>query len=160
MTRLYELTGAWADLQEAAENGEDVGDALAAIGDAIEVKGERCFAILRNLDSDAAVLRAEEDRIAARRRSLEGQAKRLREYVRDSMDAAGVRRIKGPTATLTVSDGPESVEVDDVGAVPPEYVTRTVTTKANKAKIKSAYKADGECVPGTRIVRKRVLTVR
>jgi hypothetical protein len=157
---LYELTGAWADLQEAAENGEDVSDALAAIGDAIEVKAERSMAVVRNLESDIEAIAAEEQRLAKRRKTAEANVQKLRDYVRDCMDAATIPSIKRPTVTLSVGDGPEGVEVDDIDAVPPEFKVTTTACRVDKAGVKAAYKQHGECVSGTRIVRKRVLTVR
>jgi hypothetical protein len=156
---LYQLTGEYAALQARAEDGEDVGDALAAIDDAIDVKAERIAAVLRNLKGDQELLRAEEKRLADRRRSLENNEERLREYIRTSMVSAGLTRVKCPAFTLSLSER-ESVVVENAEAVPEEFTTLKVETRIDTKAVLAAYKNSGECVPGTRVATNHILTIR
>jgi len=156
---LYQLTGEYAALQARAEDGEDVTDALAAIDDAIEVKAERIAAVLRNLRADQETLRAEEKRLADRRRALENNEERLREYIRSGMERAGIQRVKCPAFTMSLSER-ESVVVDNVEAVPEEYTKMKVEVKVDSKAVLESYKKNGECVPGTRIATNHILTIR
>jgi phage host-nuclease inhibitor protein Gam len=158
MARLYDLAGAYAGLQEAAEDGHDVGEALAQVNDAIEIKAKHIAAVLSNLSSDIATLTAEEKRLATRRRSIERNRERPRDYLRTNMDMAGIETIRCAAFSVTVCDAPERVEVEDVASVPLEF-TRT-SVEVNKAAILRAWKEGGECVPGTSIERGRRLLIK
>lgn len=157
MTRLYELTGAWADLQARAEDGEDVSAELAALSDSLEVKAERVSALLRHLRSDRDALRAEEKRLADRRRSLENNEERLRDYIRSCMENAGITSIKCASFTMSLS-ARERIVVDDESALPPECLRTKV--EPDKAAINAAYERDGEVVSGTRVEIYNSLTIK
>lgn len=157
--KLYELTEEYARVLELAEDGEDIGDVLAMLGDRLDDKADRCMAVLKNLEADEACARAEADRLSRLAKSRKGQSKRLRDYILACMDASGVTRIKGPRFTITAKDGPEGVTVEDVDQVPDEYL-KAPKREADKTAIKRAWKENGECVPGTHVARKRVLAIR
>ena len=156
--RFYELTGAYAELQDAAEQGEDVTEALAQVSDAIEVKAKNIASLLHSLTADVAAIHSEEKRLADRRRSLERNRERLREYLRSNMERMGVEKIRCPHFSLTLSAGPERVDIEDERAVPPEF-TRT-KVEVDKVSILRAWKEAGECVPGTRIERGTRLLIK
>lgn len=156
--RLYELTAAYAAIQQLADDGEDVSAQLAELDDALEAKGTALVAVMRGLDAEADALRLEELRMATRRRAIEANVERLREYVRTQMQANGITKIKGPAFSIGLSDGPERVVVEDAEAVPTEF--QRVRTEVDKSRILAAWKQSGECVPGTRIERSTSLRVR
>lgn len=154
---LYVLTGDYAALQAQAEDGEDVSAELAALTDSLEVKSERVAYVLRGLDADQEALKAEETRLRARRQSLENSEKRLREYIRDSMVAAGIKRIKCPQFTFSISERENLVVVDE-DKVPFEH--KKITASVDKTAVNDAYKRDGELVAGTELRRTTVLTIK
>jgi hypothetical protein len=156
---LYELTGAYAELQARAEDGDDVCAALAELDDAIEVKAERVAAVLRGLTADQDVLKVEEKRLAARRKAVEANEERLRAYIRDCMVSAGIKRIKCTAFTLSISER-EQLVVSDEALVPAEFKRVVTETKVDRAALGEAYKRDGELVPGTDVQTLHVLTVR
>lgn len=158
---LYSLTGDYAELQRRAEDGEDVSGALAAIDDALEVKAERIAAVLRGLVADQETLAAEIVRLGARKRSLENAEERLRTYVRDCMVAANITRIKSPKFTLHLAPS-ESVVVEDIDAVPPEYLhtPKPVEKAVAKKVVLDAHKKLGEIVPGCRVVVTKNLVIK
>ena len=125
MTRpLYIVSGVHAALLEAATDGVDELEVERAL-EALDVAGlelaDRVGGIvvgLEAIDADVERLRAEEKRLAERRRSLEKRAARIREYVAGCIDASGAGRVRTPTHTVSVASGPETVEVLDQAAVP------------------------------------------
>lgn len=157
MTQLYKLTGEWAALQARAEDGEDVSAELAQLSDSLEVKAERIVAVLRNIRSDQDALRAEEKRLADRRRALENNEERLREYIRANMEIAGIQRIKCASFTMSLAER-ERVVVYDEKALPEEF-TRT-KVEPDRGAIQAAYKQDGEVPPGVRIETYNSLTIK
>lgn len=164
---LYQLSAEYRRLIDAedesidATTGEvtnDFGAALAAIQDGIEVKAENCAAVLQSLKADAAAIEEEEKRLRARRKAIEANHERLRTYVRDCMVQAGVTKLKSPRFSLTVQAGRQKVQVDDVAALPGEYLAVKVEPK--KDEIAAALKAGTE-VPGASLVTgEAVLVVR
>jgi uncharacterized protein YlxW (UPF0749 family) len=152
--RLYDLTSDYAAIQEAAERGEDVA--------AIESKAAGLVYVLANLEADAGALETEAKRLAAKRKTAEREVERVREYIRTCMVTAGVTRIKGPTFTITLSDGKPKVVVHSLEAIKeaaPELVRRSVEESVDKAAVLERFTRDGECVPGTEIVATTTLRI-
>lgn len=159
MTALYTLAAEYAALAAAVDDGADAGEALAAIGDSLEVKARNIGALLRNYDAEVTACKAEEERISARRKARENARDRLREYLRTNMEAAGMTRIAAPTFTLSLRAS-ESVEVVDFDAVPAEYKRTKTTVEVAKADVLAAWRQNGEVVPGANVVSKTSLVVK
>lgn len=158
--KLYELTGEYAQLLQLAEDGEDVAASLAALDDAVEAKGAGLARVRAGLLAEANALRVEEKRLAERRKAIEANAERVDDYVRGCMLRAGITSIKGGSFSISLREGPGRVEVDDVDALPVEYVRVKTERSADKVAILRAYKELGECVEGARVVPNTVLVVR
>lgn len=156
--KLYELAGQYAGLKERAETGEDLTDSLAMLEGEIETKAAQLVYIARELELNAEGYDAEIKRLSERKRALVANRERLREYIRANMLACGIEKIKAPTFTITLSDGPERVEVEDETLVPDTYV-RT-KREVNKAAVLDAYRETGEILPGCRIERGTRLVIR
>jgi phage host-nuclease inhibitor protein Gam len=156
--KLYQLSEQYALLEELAESGEDVAEELAALTDAIDEKGSALARVLATLKADASALREEEHRLSARRKAIEANAERIRDYLRANMEHCGIHKIRSPAFTITLQTSPERVEVERMDELPPEYV-RT-KREPDRAAILAAYKLHGECVPGTRIERGMTLVIR
>ncbi len=158
---LYALAAEYAAVQAAAEEGDDVDAALAALTDSLEAKAERIGALLCNWEADVAALAAEEQRLAARRKSIANNAERVMEYVRRNMEAAGIKRIQCTAFTFVLRPS-ESVAVDDIDAVPAEYLhpPKPAEKAVAKKAVLDAHKKLGEVVPGTRIVTNYNLQVK
>lgn len=159
--RLYELAPAYAYLIDALDDDGDASDGhahLDALSDAIDAKAASIAHVLAQLDAEAEMMRAEEKRLAARRQARERRAESLRDYLRMSLDAAGVSKIKSATHTISVGDGPQRVVVEDEGAIPAEFLRTKI--EIDKRAILVAMQSLGECVPGTRVERGRVLRIK
>ena len=158
--KLYELAPAYAYLIDALDD-DDSGDGhahLDALADAIDAKAAGIAHVLAQLDAEAEAMRVEEKRLAARRQARERRAESLRDYLRMSLDAAGVPKIKTSTHTISVGDGPQRVVVEDEGAIPAEFLRTKI--EIDKRAILVAMQSLGECVPGTRVERGRVLRIK
>jgi len=64
------------------------------------------------MDSDIEYLKAEESRIAARRKSLEGAKEKLRGRMGFALDAAFGGKLKTPDNTLWMQESPETLAIE------------------------------------------------
>ena len=157
--RLYDLGPDMARLQDLAEEGEDVSSALLALEGDVEQRLDAACMVLRDSSLDAAKLKEEIDRLTQKKRAVEANAERLRTYLRESMLAADIRKIRTSVFSISCSpDGNERVVVDDLDKIPDEYVR--IRREPDKAKILEAYKQLGELVEGTSIERGSRLVIR
>jgi len=156
--RLYDLALEYQDLQARAEAGDDVTEALDCLTGGIEHKAAALVHVLRDLELDSEKLALEIKRLTDRKRAIDANTERMRSRLRDGMAACDLRKIKADTFTITLSEGPERVEVEDPSLVPADF--SRVKTEVDKSKILAAYKEHGECVPGTRIARGTRLVIR
>lgn len=154
--KLYEvsemLRDAYAAVEALAEanNGEIPDDWDHFFDDIRMERDEKAVNIARwikNLDAEADAIRAEERKLAERRRASEAHAERLRAYL--AAHLPGGTRITDSTVVIGWRKS-TSVEVDE-GALPDEWfkVTRTPL----KADIRDAIKA-GAVIPGA-VMRER-----
>jgi hypothetical protein len=155
---LYELTSDYVQLQQKLDDGEDVTEALGQLSDALEHKALGIVHVLRELDLDIDKIRAEEQRLTARRRAAEANRERLREHVKQTMAATGTTKIKAGTISLSLSEGPDKVVVDDEALIPETYLR--IKKEPNKTAIHDAYRETGECVAGSHIERVWALRIR
>jgi len=115
---LYEIAG---DLRAVLDDIEDadgeLDDVLERRWDAIAgewaAKIEACAHVSRELDAEAATIRTEEKRLAARRHAVEARGERLRDYMRAELERVGERRVKTPLVTVAIQASPPRVVVDD-----------------------------------------------
>ena len=158
--KLYELAGDYRRLQDLAEEGEDLGDALACLQDSIELKALNVCRVIAQLEADAAAADRESTRLRTRTATAIGQADRLRAYLRECMRATGITKIKGPEFAISLSEGKPRVEITKIEDVPAEYLRTKTTCEPDKVRILEAYKVNGECVPGCEIVPTTTLRIR
>lgn len=155
--KLYELTAEYEQLLELAENNEsDVGPLALAIEDIhaqIQTKCAGIVKVLATLDGDAEACAKEAKRLSDKQKRLEANAEHLRGYIQRQLVDHGILKLKAETFSITVVENPERVVVVNESAVPAEYKRTKTEVLLDKKAILAAYKAHGECVPGTSIER-------
>ena len=128
-------------------------DQLDALELERETKIENIALFIKNLKADASMYADEEKAFAQRKKAAENKAERLRQYLAAML--AG-EKFKSPRVVVSYRHS-ESVDVQDVDALPPLYV---VTEKRpDKTAIKQAIK-NGETVPGAALVGKDNIQVK
>lgn len=150
--KIYEIPGALRDLLDRLDadpdTGEVDGDALAAYAEyqgqaAEKLEGTACY--VRELEAEAEAIKAEEDRLAKRRKALENKAARLKTYLMPALEAVG-GKVKGVMASLRISRT-QAVKVLDLEALPEAFRRIKTTIDPDKTAIKKALKS-GEDIPG------------
>ena len=101
---------------------------------------------IKNLDADAAALKAEEERLNKRRKAMENKANRLKDYLIATCDGEHFRGIRADVSFKVT----HPVEITDAAALPAQYIRTKTITEPNKVDIGKALKA-GQTVPGAKL---------
>lgn len=164
MASLYEIDRALRTVIEGGlvfdeETGEVYFDEenLAELVGARNEKLEACAVVVKELEADAAALKAEGEKLAKRRQVAESKAERLRKYVADSMELFGDEKLETPKACLRFRRS-SFVDVPDVDSLPREFVRVKTTETPDKAAIAKAIKA-GQEVSGAELMERKTLVV-
>lgn len=159
--KLYEINAELDALLEMVdpETGEllcDL-DALEALTIAREEKLEGLALAVKNYESDAAAIKAEEKALADRRKALENKADRARQFLQSELNGETIK-----TARVVVSyRRSEAVEIRDPDFIlyaDPKFLTQKIPD-INKTAIKAAIKA-GEIVPGAELVTRQNMSIK
>lgn len=148
MSSLYELTNEYQALLEMAEDPdispEVFSDTLEAVGGEIEVKADGYARVMRTLESQISGLKAEESRLGARRKTLEGNVERMKRSLEQAMRLTGKTKFKTELFSFGIQKNPASVVIDDEGKVPKEFWIPQ-DPKLDKASIKELLKTGEAC---------------
>lgn len=110
---------------------------------------------IKNLDAEVKALKEEEASLKKRREVKENRMARLKDYLSTWLDGS-----KFETAKVAVSFRKSvSVEIDDMNAIPAEYVNAETVYKADKKLIKKAIE-DGTLTAGAHLVEKSNINIR
>lgn len=114
--KLYELTNDYLALLEAIDNDEipeeAIEDTLEAITAGIEEKADSIACLLKNLEAECKAIKAEEDRLAERRKAKEKSHERIKQYLSATLQSAGLTKIETARNRITFRKS-ETVEIDD-----------------------------------------------
>jgi hypothetical protein len=145
MAKLYELAAEIESVLAAAdaETGElppDLAERLDALGLSLETKADQCCRLIRQEQADATAYEQESRRLGDLARAAWNRADRVKAYVRDCLQRAGLKKLDTPLFKLTVAaNGQPSVTLEDGAEIPRNYCRWTESL--DKAKVVEDYKA-------------------
>lgn len=121
MASIYELTGDFLTLYNLMEEGEIPEDVLAGAlettREELAIKVEGYCKWLKNLEADAEGLKKEEDRLSARRKTIENTIKNAKKAMTDALSVAlkdeKDKKVKAGTFTVALQKNPPRVVLDD-----------------------------------------------
>ena len=139
-------------------------DTLDGMEQELVCKAENVAVYIKNMESEAKTLKAEEDKLKSRRQAKENAAKRMREYLMDCMKQANISKIDEPRAVISLRNNPESVEISDetefIGwAADHDEYLRYKAPEINKTAVKNALKSGAE-IPFAALTRSQSLTIK
>ena len=162
---LYEISAEYrhaADkLAELDLDEVTLADTLESISGDLTTKSQNVAFVIRNLEAAAEQIGVAIEAMQARAQAITKRADRVREYLLQNMQMAGVQKIECPYFKLAVRDNPPKVVVDDEAQVPKAYFTDPPPPpqKLDKKLIAQAMK-DGNDVPGCRLERGKRLEIK
>ena len=149
-------------LYEAADEDGVVGEIdfteLKQLQEDRKTKLENIALYIKNTEAEAAAIKAEEEKLTARRKRLENKAGRLRDYIINSMKENKDGPLKTARCEVSIKDN-EKTDITDLDSIPKEFIKTKIETSADKTAIKKAIKA-GQTVPGAQIIINTTLTIK
>lgn len=146
MATLYELTNEFRFLYEMAEDPETdqelLEGTLEALEGELEYKADGYAKVMRQLEADAANLKLEEKRLAARRTACENNMKRMKQALQYAMETAGKTKFRTDLFSFGIQKNPAAVVMDEqnIENIPEEYLIPQ-DPKIDKQKLKEDLKA-------------------
>lgn len=148
MSTIYELTDNFLTVLDMASDPEippeAISDTLEAIEGELELKAQSCAIILKELEGDAAKLKAEESRLSSKRKSLENNSKRIKETLFNAMKITGKEKFKTDLFSFGIQKSPAKLVVDDPSLIPEKYYVEQAP-KLDEQQLKSDLKSGMEC---------------
>lgn len=136
-------------------------DTLESLSGDLDVKVTNIAALARNLEATAAAIKEAKAQMDARQKIVEAKAERLRAYMLNGMQMAGVQRIETPHFALSIKQNPPAVVINEPGLIPAEFMKQPELPPPapDKRAIGDALKAGRE-VPGAHLQRGVRLDIR
>lgn len=155
---LYELTGNYQQLLELADEADPQAfeDTLSTLQDEINHKAENIAKVIKTLEAEVKALEEEKKRLENRITSRKNKIQRLKDYLQDNLEKAGIQKVKGKTFTVWVQNS-ERVEVSDENTIPEQYFV--LKRQLSKSAIKEAIE-NGQQVSGAEIVKNTSIRIR
>ena len=158
---LYEMTNEIRRLYEllTEENNEDTEQIIADAIESIEAdkKVEGYCQVIKQLQADAEMLKAEKQRIDRNKATAENGIERMRNALRDFLEAANLDKVKAGTFNVSMRET-ASVNIINELDLPEKYLIPQMP-KADKAAIKEALN-NGEKIDGAELQFKKGVTIR
>ena len=138
------------------ETGEIIEDtsALEALSLARDEKIENVALYIKNCKALADALKAEEQKLAARRKTAENRVEWLKRYLAQNLDG---EKFSTPRVNISWRKS-ESVTVKDIWAIPDDFLTYS-EPKPNKTLLKKALK-EGQWFEGVEIVESQNIQIK
>ena len=148
MAKLYELSTGYKNIEYLLESGEDneeLAAVLNSLSEEIEDKAENIAKLIKNYEADIEAFKTEEKRIVERRRTLENDVKRLKEYLFSNMKLTGKTKFKKGTFSFNIAKSPVSVEITNADIISSDYkvLTETLDKKAILQDLKNGKDVQG-----------------
>ena len=166
--KLYELTQDFMALMNAIDNEEipeeALADTLESITAGIEEKADNIACILKALSAEIDAFKAEENRLAERRKQKEKAHDRLKQYLSDSLLKVGIDKMETARNKITFRKS-ESVEIPDETMFRDWALINNISflkydlPKIDKTAIKKALNG-GEKVEGAKLVTNQNIQIK
>lgn len=153
MVKLYEIANDHKGLMALTDESDlDITDTLEGIEGEFNDKAESLVAVVLNMDGDVSAIDAQIERLNARKSAIRNRQESMKDYLRQNMEATGIKKISCPLFTINCVQGREIALIENEDSLPDEYVKVKTTVSPDKNAITKALK-EGEDVPGASLQR-------
>lgn len=159
--KLYEISEAWRILTETIENEEmdpeAFKEAFDDLKEELNVKAENIIKIMKNINGDVEAFKAEEKRLYERRKAMENNIQRLKEYLFNSLKAMELRELDAGLFKLRIQNNAPSVWITNEDMLSEDF--KSYEVKVDKKAIMDALK-EGKPVSGAELKQGESLRIR
>ena len=114
MTSLYKLTEEYRELENMDLDAETLADTLELLEGEFDAKADAICHVLANLSAMSGAAYMEAARLSTRSNMIDMRAEKLKDYLRESMEKLGKKKIESAKFTISCVAGRDKVgEVDD-----------------------------------------------
>lgn len=136
----------------------ELAEQLAITEEQLQNKSVAYSFVIKQMDADIDIIDAEIKRLQAAKKQREKATEYLKDRIKHAMDLFSIEEIKTPLVKINFRKS-ESVEVENVNALPYAYKTVKVVETADKVAIKEAIK-NGADIIGCRLVANKNLQIK
>lgn len=165
MANLYELTDQFKQAEYYFNNAETEDEMLEAERYLIEAevdlaeKAENIAKWIKNLEAERDVFKQEAVRLSEKSRSLDNKVSSLKRYLQDSLEVAGIDKVKGELFTVSLQNNPISLDLSTTKYIPDEF-KRVPEPIVNKRELLKHIKETGEAFDGVEVRRTKSIRIR
>jgi hypothetical protein len=138
-----------------------VRDTLDSLGGDLETKATNVAMFSRNLEALASSIKQAEEQMHSRRKALENRSARLKKYLLDCMEYAGISKVDSPYFAISIKNNPPKVIIDEVDFIPAEYMRHPPPPPPEPDKtLLAKFLKDGVEIPGCHLVQERRIDIK
>lgn len=160
LPKLYEITDDIAAILTEEEWTEETEKRIESLGMALEKKAENIIGLCTEWDAFVSAAKAEEQRIAGRRKAVENRIAHLKGYLQRCMESAEIMTLEAGTHSLRIQQNPPKVAVDAEQNIPPRFFTIIPEQKKLDKKALGDALKNGEVIVGAHLERGMSLRIR
>lgn len=150
MGTMYELTADYMTVLDMAMDPEidpqAITDTLEGIGGEIEIKAENTAKVMKELEGEVVKIKAEEQRLNTRRKTIENNIEQIKTRLYDAMKLTGKTKFKTALFSFSIAKngGKTPVVVDvDCSELPDDFVI--ISEKPNLEALREYIEKHGTC---------------
>ena len=127
MANLYELVGEFRFVEQIYNSAETEDEMLEAERYLIEAesdlseKAENIAKWIKNLEAGRDTFKKESDRLASKAKSFDNKVINLKRYLKDSLEVAGIDKVKGELFTVSLQNNAMSLDIGTSEHIPDDF---------------------------------------
>ena len=144
---------------ETGEISEDAVEKIVALEEHAEIKIHNCGQVIRSDNMKIESIKEEIKKLREHLQKIEKHKNGVEQYLIKCAEALNIDKVFIGGRTTEIKMSRESVEVDNIDDLDPEFVLITQSVKISKRDIRQNWKSTGKIPAGARIVRRKVVRV-
>lgn len=160
MAVLYKLAENYNRVIELADQLDDgtLKDTLDSIEEVFDDKVENIAKAIKEIEGQADMIKTEKDRLTKREQTMRNNAKGMKRYMQEQMEAVGKKKVQGELLTVAIQKNAPSVKIESEQYIPEEFYIPQ-PAKLDKAQLKQDLKLGLE-IPGVELIQTESVRIR
>ncbi|WP_368289986.1 siphovirus Gp157 family protein [Enterococcus avium] len=160
MAILYKLSENYNQVIQMADQLDDgtLRDTLDSINEAFDDKAENIAKSIKEIEGQADIIKAEKERLAKREQAMRNNAKSMKIYMQEQMEAIGKRKVQGELLTVAIQKNAPSVKIESEQYIPEGFYIPQ-PSKLDKTQLKNELK-NGLEIAGVELVQTESVRIK